>query len=145
MNVPTKNDLGECIILSHDFAFFKKYKIDIHTNHFLPKTMFFGDTESYIFNPQSIGYARVSKLLSSVETVIIESTFLEYRCEMSDEKFKKRTKKRHMFLFELAEQFKCYPLTKFLLIHFSACYDKDTIKRYINEYNSIYKNVSAFI
>jgi len=64
---------------------------------------------------------------------------------MDDKKYKERFDKRHMFLFELAEQFKLYPKTQFLLIHFSACYDKDTIKRYVTEYNNIYKNVKAFI
>lgn len=145
MNVPTKGETSECALSGHDFAFFKKYKIDVHADHLLPKTMFFGDTGSYVFNPKSVGYKRVSELLSTVETVIIESTFLEYRREMDDKKFKERAEKRHMFLFELAEQFKRYPQTKFLLIHFSACYDKETIKRYVDEYNSRFMNVSAFI
>lgn len=145
MRVPTKNDASGCTVSGHDFAFFKKYKIDVHAVHLIAKTMFFGDTGSYVFNQKSVGYKRVTELLSSVETVIIESTFLEYRREMDDKKFKERAEKRHMFLFELGEQFKRYPKTQFLLIHFSACYDKETIKRYVDEYNRIYNNVSAFI
>jgi hypothetical protein len=141
----TKDDTKDCVLSGHDFAFFKKYKIDVHTNLLLPKTMFFGDTGSYVFNSKSVGYKRVSELLGSVETVIIESTFLEYRYEMNDKKYKARVEKRHMFLFELAEQFKRYPKTWFLLIHFSASYDKETIKRYVDNYNRIYKNVCAFI
>lgn len=145
MNISTKNDLGECILNGADFAFFKKYKICTTKDHFLPKTMFFGDTSPYVFNPKSVGFKRVSDLIGSVETVIIEATYLEYRKEMDDKKYKNREKKGHMFLFELADIFKMNPKTKFLLIHFSAGYDKDTITKYVNEYNKLYNNVTAFI
>ena len=145
MRISTKNDVNDCAVSGRDFAFFKKYKISVHADHLIAKTMFFGDTCSYVFNPKSVGYERVTELLSSVETVIIESTFLEHRREMDDKKFKDRADKRHMFLFELEEQFKRYPQTKFLLIHFSACYDKETIMRYVSEYSGVYRNVSPFI
>jgi ribonuclease BN (tRNA processing enzyme) len=145
LKIKTKDDDNNCVLSSTDFAFFKKYKISVTSDYLISKTMFFGDTGSYVFDERSIGYKRVSELLGSAETVIIESTFLENRSEMSDKKYKKRFEKRHMFLFELCEIFKMYPQTKFLLIHFSACYNKATIKRYINEINKTYKNVSAFI
>jgi hypothetical protein len=145
IHLNTKSETGECIITSADFVFFKKYKINIHTDYLIPKTMFFGDTGSYVFNDQTPGHKRLSELLSTVETVIIESTYLEHRHEMNDVQFKIRAENRHMFLFELEKQFKTYPQTKFLLIHFSACYDKTQIVRYVSEYNEKYKNVNAFI
>ena len=146
LNISTKSvESCECILIPADFIFFKKYKIDIHTDYLIPKTMFFGDTGSYVFNDQTPGHKRLTELLSTVETVIIESTYLEYRHEMNDIQFKSRAENRHMFLFELEEQFKTYSQTKFLLIHFSACYDKAQIMHYVSKYNEKYKNVNAFI
>lgn len=145
MILNTKNNNDECILQSDDFDFLKKYKININTEYFIPKTMFFGDTGSYIFDPKSIGFPRICELLESVETVIIESTFLESREAMGENKYKERLEKRHMFLFELYDNFKKYPKTEFLLIHFSACYDRATIKKYIEDANKIYGNVKAFI
>lgn len=145
MIINTKNDKDECILKGDDFEFLKKYKININTDYLVPKTMFFGDTGSYVFNPASIGFIRVCELLESVETVIIESTFLESREEMGESKYKERFDKRHMFLFELYDIFKKYPKTQFLLIHFSACYDHAMIKKYVDEANKIYSNVKAFI
>lgn len=144
LNITTKKD-AECILLPSDFVFLKKYKINIHTDVLTPKTMFFGDTCSYVFHKSSEGYQRVSELLESVETVIIESTYLESKTEMSEIKFKNRSENRHMFLFELCNLFKKYPGTEFILIHFSACYTIDTIKKYIKEVNKKYPNVKAFI
>ena len=77
--------------------------------------------------------------------VIIESTFIEDRFEYDDKKYKKYSDKKHMFLFQLSNIFATYPKTKFLLIHFSASYDKNTIKRYVKKYNDIYGNVDCFL
>lgn len=145
MKITTKNDKDECTLKGDDFEFLKKYKININIDHLTPKTMFFGDTCSYVFNPASVGFSRVSELLEKVETVIIESTFLESREEMGDSKYKDRLDKRHMFLFDLYDVFKKYPKTQFLLIHFSACYDRTTIKSYIDKTQHTYGNVKAFI
>ena len=77
LSLKTKDDNdNNCILIGQDFEFLKKYKINIHTDQLIPKTMFFGDTGSWVFNPTSIGYSRVNELLGMVETVIIESTFL---------------------------------------------------------------------
>lgn len=141
----TKKDSDKCVLLGTDFEFLKKYKINIHVDHLIPKTMFFGDTGSWVFNPSSIGYARVNELMGMVETVIIESTFLESRNEMTDAKYKDRVAKCHMFLFELCPLFQTFSRTQFLLIHFSACYDRETIRKCIDDVNRTYGNVSAFM
>lgn len=145
MELKTKNDEDKCILSGVDFELLKKYKINIHMDQLIPKTMFFGDTSSWVFNLASIGYSRVNELLGMVETVIIESTFLEERNEMSDIKYAKRKAKCHMFLFELYPVLQAFPKTKFILIHFSACYDRDTIRKYVDDANKIYGNVSAFM
>ncbi|VBB17825.1 hypothetical protein YASMINEVIRUS_288 [Yasminevirus sp. GU-2018] len=145
MNLVAKDGDDKCVLTGEDFVFLKKYRIDIHVDHLTPKTMFFGDTGAYVFNPDTVGYNRVMELLGMVETVIIESTFLESRQEMGEEKYKDRVEKRHMFLFDLYPIFKKFPKTKFLLIHFSACYDRGTITRYTKRANDECHNVSAFI
>jgi ribonuclease BN (tRNA processing enzyme) len=145
MNIPTTSESGDCLLTPPDFMFFKKYKISYNQDLLIPQTMFFGDTCSYVFNPATPGYSRVMDILGTVETVIIESTFLEHRHEIKDAKFKVHSEKRHIFLFELEDLFKTFPQTKFLLIHFSDTYDRDTIVRYVDHYNKLYKNVSAFI
>lgn len=147
MMLQTKNDVKQrkCTLISADFEFMKKYKINIHYDDPIPKTMFFGDTGSFVFNPKSNGYQQVWDLIGKVETVIIESTYLESKKDIGDKKYKKRLLKRHMFLFELYDIFETFKQTNFLLIHFSACYDKDTIIQYVNEANKKYGNVSAFI
>jgi ribonuclease BN (tRNA processing enzyme) len=143
--ITKENDTDRCILSGQDFEFLKKYKINIHIDQLIPKTMFFGDTSSWVFNPLSIGYQQVNKLMGMVETVIIESTFLESQNEMNDKKYKDRVAKCHIFLFELCPLFRAFPQTKFLLIHFSACYDRDTIRKCIENVNNIYGNVSAFM
>lgn len=131
-----------------DIIFFKKYKIDHLTNQLKPKVMFFGDTCSYVFNYQSPGYTRVCELLDTVENVIIESTYIDMgKNMMNDIKFKKRQDKRHMFLFELVKIFKKYRKTRFILIHFSACYTHDDIIKNIDNVKNQIKNnnIKAFI
>lgn len=145
LNIITTSEIGDCLLTPADFMFFKKYNISFNQDHLIPKTMFFGDTCSYVFNSATPGYRRVMELMATVETVIIESTFLEHRHEIKDAKFKVHSEKRHIFLFELEELFKSFPQTKFLLIHFSDTYEKDMIVRYVEHYNKIYRNVSAFI
>jgi ribonuclease BN (tRNA processing enzyme) len=144
LNIQTKIDQirPSCTLIPADFDFFKKYKIDINMDVLVPKTMFFGDTCSYIFNKKN---KHVFDLLSHVENVIIESTFLEDSTEIDQEKYKDRCEKRHMFLFELIPIFEAYPNVNFLLIHFSACYDKKTIREYICKVNETCKNVKAFV
>jgi ribonuclease BN (tRNA processing enzyme) len=142
MRLRTMNDEGVCILTNRDFDFLNKHKINLDINSILPKTMFFGDTCSYVFHEK---HKRVHELLSIVETVIIESTFLEKKSEMSENVYKTRLEHRHIFLYELYKIFKAYPKTKFLLIHFSARYTKEIINKYINDANKQFKNVVAFI
>jgi ribonuclease BN (tRNA processing enzyme) len=141
MKLKTMNEHGVCILIKDDFDFLNKHKISLNTNKIIPKTMFFGDTCSYVFHDK---HKRIHELLSIVETVIIESTFLEKRSEMSDDTYKKRSEHRHMFLFELYRIFKLYPKTKFLLIHFSARYTIEKINKYISETSKQFKNVVGF-
>jgi ribonuclease BN (tRNA processing enzyme) len=141
ININTKLQ-DECIMNTSDFKFLHKYKINLQENHYSLKTVFFGDTCSYVFNKQN---TRIHELIETAETVIIEATFLEDFKEMSKSKYKERYEKKHMFLFELYQIFKAYPDTQFLLIHFSACYDKETIQKYISLVNKYHDNVVGFI
>ena len=126
MKLSTIDNDNKCILSKKDFGFLKKYGINIRNENIIPHIMFFGDTTSQVFKN-----TRVKELMSIVETVIIESTFLESPQEMDDKKFKERKKKRHMFLHELVPVMKANEKTQFLLCHFSACYDKQTIIKYI--------------
>lgn len=145
MELVTKDSGNKCVLTKTDITFLKKYKINISIEHLVPDTMFFGDTCSYVFDKQSSGYTRVMELLENVSVVIIESTFLESINEMGRGKYINRIKKKHMFLFELYQIFEKFPRTKFLLIHFSACYDRNTIIKYIDNVNQKFHNVTAFI
>jgi ribonuclease BN (tRNA processing enzyme) len=142
LRINTKDTAGTCILSPDDFAFFKKYKIGIYQEHVIPETMFFGDTCSYVFHPK---HKQIQELLATVKTVIIESTYLEHRHEMSVKKFKERSENRHMFLFELEHIFNAHPDTVFILIHFSACYSKTMIRQYTDQCMKRYGNVTAFI
>lgn len=144
LSIIAKND-NKCMLTTEDIVFLKKYKINIEYDHLTPKTMFFGDTCSYVFNSASIGCLRVMELIKMVDTVIIEASYLESIQEMGDEKYRKRRDNRHMFLFELIPIFKQFPDTQFLLIHFSACYDHGTIIQHTDSVKNRYPNVSAFI
>jgi len=143
IKIKTMDENGKCMLDSSDFEFFKKYKIDFNKDQLTAKTMFFGDTCSYVFNKNN---KHVYDLLSIVENVIIESTYMELsQKNMSAKKLKARMENRHMFLYELMPIFNGYPNIKFTLIHFSACYDKNMINECMKEVNKKYKNVSAFI
>lgn len=128
-----------------DYDFMRKYKINIEDDVLIPDVMFFGDTCSYIFNKKNQTYEHMDKLMSMMNLVIIECTYLEERQDMSDEKYKKRKENRHLFLFELADIFLKYPQVKFLLIHFSASYNREKIIKCIDQYHKKYGNVYAFI
>jgi hypothetical protein len=140
ISIAARNDQNECILKPEDFKFFAKYKIDINIDHHIPDTMFFGDTCSYVFTNK-----QVNDLIKIVPNVIIECTFLENKQDLNQMVLKKREKKRHMFLCELEPIFKNNPNTKFLLIHISARYDIEVIKKYIDNCNAKYKNVIPFI
>lgn len=144
LNLKTKNEKGECILSSEDFAFLSKYKINVTQNILIPHTMFFGDTCSYVFDPI---HTQIHHHLNTVKNVIIECTYLENQHDLNPAKYKKRQDKKHMFLFELIPIFKANPGTQFLLIHFSARYNKDIIQKYINDVISTHQcnNVKAFI
>jgi ribonuclease BN (tRNA processing enzyme) len=145
MKIMAKNKEGQSILSGDDFAFLKKYKIDVSADYLIPKVMFFGDTGSYVFDQRSVGYKRVMEIMENVETVIIESTYLESRTEMGEERYKERFSKRHTFLFDLIPLFEKFPKTKFLLIHFSACYDKRTVMDYVGKIMKTHPNVVPFI
>ncbi len=142
MCIKTKDETGKCTLIPNDFIFFKKYKIDAQMDQLTAKTMFFGDTCSYVFDKK---HTRIHELLGMVEHVIIESTYLENYDEMNQIKYKERLKKRHMFLFELFPIIEKNSSTEFLLIHFSACYDKESIKNYVDRAKNMYQNITAFI
>lgn len=144
LNLKTKNEENECILNNQDFAFLSKYKVNVTQNVLIPHTMFFGDTCSYVFNQ---AHTKILHNINIVKNVIIECTYLENQNEIDPIKYKKRKDKKHMFLFELIPIFKANPLTQFLLIHFSARYNKNIIHKYINEISSIHncRNVRAFI
>lgn len=144
VNINTKDENGKCVLNPKDFSFLKKYKIDITDDFLDPHTMFFGDTCSYVFDSESVGYNRVMELMRDVKTIIIESTYLESIDEMSKQEYAQRKKNKHMFIFELEKMFEMFPNTKFLLIHFSACYTYEQIKTKINAMNRKYKNVFGF-
>lgn len=146
MAIKTKNENNEYILSGDDFAFFKKYKIEVSVDHLIPQTMFFGDTHSRVFDPSTSGYNRVMEMMGKVKYVIIESTYLESRKEMGEKKYKERAEKRHMFLFELCPLFIKFPNTKFILIHFSACYNKkSTVRNYISRVEGYGVNVIPFL
>lgn len=146
LNLLTKNPINnDCTLSSSDIIFLKKYQVNTVYNHLIPKLMFFGDTGSYVFNPKTVGYERLMKLMNDVELVIIEATFLEPINAYSDKKFESHKEKKHMFLFELFDVFEKFNKTQFLLIHFSDCYTINDIKHYVNEARKRYKNISAFI
>ena len=121
MELKTTGD-SKCILSKHDFAFLKKYKINVRADKILPSIMFFGDTSSRVFKNR-----RVMELIRISETVIIESTFLESEQELGPKEYKEHKKKRHMFLHELVPVMTMNPQTEFLLIHFSARYKKSEI------------------
>jgi ribonuclease BN (tRNA processing enzyme) len=140
MRLPTKDQSGQCILQAKDFVFLKKYKIPINQNHLVPMSMFFGDTCAYVFE-----HSHVHRLLGIANQVIIECTFLEAREQIAPDKYKKLQAKKHMFLPELYPVFEAYPSTRFILIHFSARYTRDTIRWHVDKVRAKYPNVSAFI
>ncbi len=144
LNLKTKNENNECVLSNQDFAFLSKYKINITQNMLTPRTMFFGDTCSYVFDHT---HTKIHQNLKNVKNVIIECTYLENQHAIDPIKYKKRKDKKHMFLFELIPIIKANPTTQFLLIHFSARYNRDTIQKYIADISSTYRcnNVRAFI
>lgn len=106
-----------------DLEFFDRYGINIYDKHITPETMFFGDTSKIVFKNHI-----VKKLLSKTKNVLIESTFLESRKDLSEREVKKREKKDHMFLEDLVPIFDKYKDVDFVLMHFSARYTKKDIK-----------------
>lgn len=139
MNIPTEIN-NKFTLINDDFKFLNKYKINYIYDKLVPKLMFFGDTCSYVFKD-----ILVRSLLATTKNVIIESTFLEGKNEMTEHKYKKRLDKRHIFLPELYPIFKKYKNVKFILIHFSACYDVQTIEAKIKSIQQTYPNVMALI
>jgi ribonuclease BN (tRNA processing enzyme) len=120
----------------HDF--FSRYKINIYDKIIIPETLFFGDTSNIVFKNKLI-----KNLISKTKTVIIESTFLEKRKDISDKQLKIRENTNHMFLEDLVPIINKYKDVDFILMHFSARYNKTNIKKFIEK--EYFDNVSILI